>query len=174
MRKDTLKQGGYAYIGYSRAHGAHILQNVWGVFELWAANKGHASYGLKWRNTELEFCSSLPDKEANAFIHDQACERARPWRAKRIFKELAPDYNPKYDPWGYAMALAFDIGAACYERNLWDGIKALDYHAGAGGPEFNDPYTRRRLMRMGGSRLIKLARFVARLLHVLEAAGRSY
>lgn len=98
----------------------------------------------------------------------------RPWSCKGTFRELAPDYSPKNDPWGYAMALAFDIGAACYSRGLWEGVRALDFSPGAGGCEFDDPYTRRRLMRMSEKRLIKLARFTARLLRLLDAAGRSY
>lgn len=174
MKKETLKQAGYKYIGYSRERGAHVLRNVWNTFEIWAANKGHASYGLIWRNTELEFCASLPDKDGNAFIHAQACKRAEPWRASHIFKELAPDYSPKLDPWGYAMALAFDIGAACYERGLWEGVRALGCSPGAGGSEFTDPYVRRRLMRMGEKRLVRLALFADRVIRMLERAGRSY
>jgi hypothetical protein len=58
--KETLKQAGYKYIKYAGCN-QHILQNVdTKNSEIWASNKNHASYGLIYKNTHLEFCSSLP------------------------------------------------------------------------------------------------------------------
>lgn len=56
--RQTLKQAGYSYIGFNRARKLHMLRNEDGKCELWFANKNHASYGLIWRNTHLEFASS--------------------------------------------------------------------------------------------------------------------
>lgn len=58
--RETLAQAGYQYAGFNRQSGAHILREIsTGKLELWAANKGHASYGITWRNTHLEFLRSL-------------------------------------------------------------------------------------------------------------------
>jgi hypothetical protein len=56
--KQTFAQAGYTYIR-KFAKGLHVLMSDGGKLELWSANKNHASYGLKWRNTHLEFCRSL-------------------------------------------------------------------------------------------------------------------
>lgn len=37
-------------------------------FELWTVNKNHASYGLKYKNTHLEFCASYTDAEREHLI----------------------------------------------------------------------------------------------------------
>ena len=52
--KETLKQAGYKHIK-QLARGEHLLQNEDGKFEVWFANKNHASYGLIYKNTHLEF-----------------------------------------------------------------------------------------------------------------------
>lgn len=54
--KKTLKEEGYKYIRYSVSHRAHILENPNGLQELWVSNKNHASFGLIYKNTHLEFC----------------------------------------------------------------------------------------------------------------------
>lgn len=56
--KETLKQAGYTYLR-KWAKGIHVLMDDGGKLELWAVNKNHASYGLKWKNTHLEFMRSL-------------------------------------------------------------------------------------------------------------------
>lgn len=56
--KETLKAAGYTYAGYN-GNGEHVLRDADGKREIWFANKNHASYGLKWRNTHLEFARSL-------------------------------------------------------------------------------------------------------------------
>ena len=56
--KETLKAAGYTYIR-KWGKGLHVLMDNSGKLELWGVNKNHASYGLKWRNTHLEFARSL-------------------------------------------------------------------------------------------------------------------
>ena len=56
MKKQTFKQAGYKYVEYE-GNGRHILANEDGKLEVWFANKNHASWGLIWRNTHLEFAS---------------------------------------------------------------------------------------------------------------------
>ena len=56
--KQTLKQAGYTYVRYNSILHAHILKDESGKLELWVANKNHASYGLIYKNTHLEFVSS--------------------------------------------------------------------------------------------------------------------
>ncbi len=54
--KETLTQAGYVYVCYDRETGLHVLRSTdTGKLELWGVNKHHASYGLIWRNTHLEF-----------------------------------------------------------------------------------------------------------------------
>lgn len=63
--RETLKQAGYKHIR-SVGNGEHILQDIeTGKYERWFANKNHASYGLIYKNTHLEFASSS-DVEENA------------------------------------------------------------------------------------------------------------
>lgn len=63
MKTETLKEAGYRYGGYSPEFGAHcLIEKDTGKRGLWAANKNVASYRLKWRNTHLEFVTSLPAK----------------------------------------------------------------------------------------------------------------
>lgn len=53
--KETMKEAGYKYI---RSHGynSHELENQnTGLREMWYANKNHASYGIVYKNTHLEF-----------------------------------------------------------------------------------------------------------------------
>lgn len=53
--RETLKQAGYEHVK-SLGHGEHVLRETeTGKMELWAANKHHASYGLIYKNTHLEF-----------------------------------------------------------------------------------------------------------------------
>lgn len=56
--KQTLKEAGYDYVRFQ--DGFHILREVeTGKLEMWVAHKDHASYGLVYKNTHLEFCSSV-------------------------------------------------------------------------------------------------------------------
>lgn len=66
--KETLKEAGYTYIkGHS---GVHVLlpdatvEDYKPLYEVWYANKNHASYGIKYKNTHLEFGYSIkPENE---------------------------------------------------------------------------------------------------------------
>ena len=53
----TLKQAGYKFSGYLGAGMAEFL-NEDGEPELFQANNGHASWGLRFNNTDWEFVSS--------------------------------------------------------------------------------------------------------------------
>jgi hypothetical protein len=56
--KQTLKEAGYQHIAIDGKR--HILKELaTGDLEIWFANKNHASYGLIYKNTHLEFASSL-------------------------------------------------------------------------------------------------------------------
>ncbi len=52
---DTFKDAGYTPYAYYPETQEHILQNDDGELERWVANKNHASYGLIYKNTHLEF-----------------------------------------------------------------------------------------------------------------------
>lgn len=62
MPYDTMKQSGYTYIEYIGSY-THVLENENGERELWFANKNHASYGIIYKNSHLEFMSSNPAYE---------------------------------------------------------------------------------------------------------------
>jgi hypothetical protein len=56
--KETFKEAGYKHfknVGY----GQHILINRYGKYELFFCNKNHASWGLIYKNTHLEFNSTV-------------------------------------------------------------------------------------------------------------------
>lgn len=57
---NDLKANGYTYVRFDKAERYHVLRNENGELEKWFANKGHASFGLHWRNTDLEFASGVP------------------------------------------------------------------------------------------------------------------
>lgn len=59
MNKHNLKTEGYRYCKYL-GNGQHLLQiEKTGELEVWFANKNHASYGLVYKNTHLEFARSI-------------------------------------------------------------------------------------------------------------------
>jgi len=53
-KKETIKQAGYHYLKYL-GDGQHLLQQGNNPPEVWFKNKNHASYGLVYKNTHLEF-----------------------------------------------------------------------------------------------------------------------
>ena len=65
MNKHSLASQGYKYHHYA-GNGQHILLNDFGEQERWFANKNHASFGLKWRNTHLEFIGSVGAQKRHA------------------------------------------------------------------------------------------------------------
>lgn len=57
--KQTLKQAKYKHLK-TISEGEHLLLDLEsGNKEIWFANKNHASYGLIYKNTHLEFMSSV-------------------------------------------------------------------------------------------------------------------
>lgn len=59
-KTETMKEAGYKYGGFIPEFGAHRLIDIeTGKKEMWAANFNHAGYRIKWRNTHLEFVTSL-------------------------------------------------------------------------------------------------------------------
>ncbi len=64
--KETMKQAGYSHIGTIRYTGdgkvTHVLlEHSTGNKEEWFSNKNHASYGLIYKNTHLEFAGTIKD-----------------------------------------------------------------------------------------------------------------
>ena len=60
MKKETLKKANYRHIK-TIAAGEHLLQDLsTRQYEVWVANKNHASYGLIYKNTHLEFAHGAP------------------------------------------------------------------------------------------------------------------
>jgi hypothetical protein len=59
--KDTFKNAGYVHIR-TLSKGVHVLEDIKAkkpyTFEVWFANRNHASYGLIYKNTHLEFARS--------------------------------------------------------------------------------------------------------------------
>lgn len=61
--KETLKQANYKYIGYI-GNGLHVLEDqLTNISEVWFSNKNHASYGLIYKNTHLEFAHTASEAE---------------------------------------------------------------------------------------------------------------
>ena len=56
--KYALKEAGYKSIIKIR-NNLYLLTDLNGKEEVWAANKNHASYGIKYKNTHLEFLYSI-------------------------------------------------------------------------------------------------------------------
>lgn len=63
--KQSFKSAGAKYIGSigNREHVIRMGFNGDYTFEVWASNKNHASYGLTFKNTHLEFCRTATDRE---------------------------------------------------------------------------------------------------------------
>jgi hypothetical protein len=58
MTHPTPKEVGFRHVGMW--NGSHVLECIEsGKLELWVANKGHASAGLRYKNTDLEFCATM-------------------------------------------------------------------------------------------------------------------
>lgn len=60
--RQTIKEAGYTYVKYIPGVG-HVLKDNdrldTASLELWVANKNHASYGIIYKNTHLEFVRSV-------------------------------------------------------------------------------------------------------------------
>ena len=58
VKRENLKEAGYIKIE-SIGNKEFILTNNSNKREIWFTNKNHASYGIKYKNTHLEFARSL-------------------------------------------------------------------------------------------------------------------
>lgn len=62
--KVSMKKAGYKYVKFDKNHKLHILQDIdSGKYEAWCSNKNHASWGIVYKNTHLEFVSSFLAEE---------------------------------------------------------------------------------------------------------------
>lgn len=59
-KKEHWKTAGFIS-AKPQGNGEVLLTDAHGRKEIWFCNKNHASYGLIYRNTHLEFARSLPD-----------------------------------------------------------------------------------------------------------------
>lgn len=58
--KETIRQAGYYYLYFNPQTKQHVLLNLeTAQLEAFVANKNHASWGLKYKNTHLEFTNSI-------------------------------------------------------------------------------------------------------------------
>jgi hypothetical protein len=61
---ETLSEAGYTRIGFDPLTGYHYLLNKEsGKVEVFFANKNHASWGLVYKNTHLEFARQASNDE---------------------------------------------------------------------------------------------------------------
>jgi len=64
----TLKSEGYAYLFYD-VNQYHVLYNInTGEIERYTNTPNFAGYTLKYKNTELEFCSSYSEDEKDKLV----------------------------------------------------------------------------------------------------------
>jgi hypothetical protein len=71
--RETFKQAGYVSCK-SLGKGEFLLTDATGKKELWFSNKHHASYGIKYKNTDLEFARSITDDELQQLQEDRLTE----------------------------------------------------------------------------------------------------
>ena len=56
-----MKSAGLTEVNYNPVTREHFLKNEDGKVEIWVSNKNHAGYGIIYKNTHLEFCSTLKE-----------------------------------------------------------------------------------------------------------------
>jgi hypothetical protein len=65
--KEELKEAHYKYEKYL-GNSSHLIRNLnTDRVEIFVSNKRHASWGLIWRNTHLEFLRSVDNHYKNDF-----------------------------------------------------------------------------------------------------------
>jgi hypothetical protein len=57
--KEKLSAANYQYVKFLGDKEHLVKDNTTGSYEIFFSNKNHASWGLKWKNTHLEFFRSL-------------------------------------------------------------------------------------------------------------------
>lgn len=68
--KKTAAEEHYSFVRYERKGVAIFRDNGTGRFERFMANKGHASWGFRWNNTDWEFMSSNDIHDNNQAMSD--------------------------------------------------------------------------------------------------------
>lgn len=68
--KEAMKNSGYKYIKYI-GNREHLLCFENDNMEIFQSNKNHASWGLIYKNTHLEFCRSASFSEIAAMIKNK-------------------------------------------------------------------------------------------------------
>ncbi|MFM7851830.1 MAG: hypothetical protein ACKO96_07885 [Flammeovirgaceae bacterium] len=58
--KETLRKSGYKYLKHLGNQQHLLLNTETNGKELFVSNKNHSSWGLIYKNTHLEFVSSIP------------------------------------------------------------------------------------------------------------------
>ena len=58
--KQTIKEAGYKYDMYLGSKEHRLLNLNTGKHEVFVANKNHASWGIIYKNTHLEFVATMP------------------------------------------------------------------------------------------------------------------
>lgn len=107
--KRTIKEEGYKYIRYSPYYGGHILENESGKWELWVANKNHASFGLIYKNTHLEFAQTITDNVPVSFTH--------------LFKRRE-NFDAMFEYFHFEMSKE-DALSVSHQGDCWEDTKAL-------------------------------------------------
>ena len=69
MTNQTITQAGYKYLYFDKAENTHVLYNVAiKTVEVFAKSKNFSGWGLKYKNTDLEFISSWEPSRLERFI----------------------------------------------------------------------------------------------------------
>jgi hypothetical protein len=66
--KETLKESGYTFVCKLKCGGI-LLHNINGnVYEIFYPRKNHASWGIRYKNTHLEFARTPEPEELETYI----------------------------------------------------------------------------------------------------------
>lgn len=101
MTYETLKQAKYKHLA-AFGDGQHLLiRDDIQVPEIWYANKNHASFGIIYKNTHLEFAHSVDTEDAARQLaidwqqwygqKDHYTSELIEWQT--LFEQLAEKYN---------------------------------------------------------------------------------
>lgn len=83
-RYETLKQAGYRHVGMLGDAGHVLYAPASHTYELFFKNKNHASWGIRYKNTHLEFLRSIDESELPEYMHQHRyCPRCiEDWEAE--------------------------------------------------------------------------------------------
>lgn len=63
--KQTMKETGYKFHKFLE-RGSAVFKNEDGKLEVFQANKNHAGWGIRWMNTDWEFCRDYNETSETA------------------------------------------------------------------------------------------------------------